>query len=58
MRATGLTAAVVGIACYLAKFQLSRGFFVLAFCVGLPALLLGRLRPARRRPPRAPPAAT
>lgn len=42
-RASALTAAVVGIGCYLVKFQLSRGFFVIAFCVGVPALLVGRL---------------
>jgi exopolysaccharide biosynthesis polyprenyl glycosylphosphotransferase len=41
--ATLLIAAIVGITCYLAKFQLSRGFFVLLFCVGLPSILLGRL---------------
>lgn len=36
------TAGLLGIGCYLAKFQLSRGFFLLAFLVGIPALLLGR----------------
>jgi exopolysaccharide biosynthesis polyprenyl glycosylphosphotransferase len=36
-------AALVGIGSYLTKFQLSRGYFVLLFAVGLPALLLGRL---------------
>ena len=36
------TAALVGIACYLAKFPLSRGFFVLTFAVGIPLLGLGR----------------
>lgn len=36
------TAGLLGIGCYLAKFQLSRGFFLLAFGVGIPALLLGR----------------
>ena len=40
--ASALTAGVVGIACYLAKYQLSRGFYLLAFAVGVPALLLGR----------------
>jgi len=39
---SAMTAAVVGIVCYLGKFQLSRGFFVLAFCIGTPALILGR----------------
>jgi len=37
-----VTAAVVGIGCYLAKFQLSRGFFLLAVGIGIPLLLLGR----------------
>jgi len=36
------TAGLLGIGCYLAKFQLSRGFFVLAFAIGIPTLLLGR----------------
>jgi exopolysaccharide biosynthesis polyprenyl glycosylphosphotransferase len=34
-----LTAGMLGIGCYLTKFQLSRGFFVLTFVLG-PALLL------------------
>jgi exopolysaccharide biosynthesis polyprenyl glycosylphosphotransferase len=38
-----LTAGLVGVGCYLAKFSLSRGFFLLAFAVGIPLLLLGRL---------------
>ncbi|MBJ7358869.1 sugar transferase [Nocardioides sp.] len=37
-----VTAGLLGVACYLAKFQLSRGFFLLAFAVGIPLLLLGR----------------
>ncbi len=37
------TAAAVGIACYLLRFPLSRGFFVLAFLIGMPMLVLGRL---------------
>ncbi len=37
-----LTAAAVGIGCYLLRFQLSRGFFVLAFAIGIPTLVLGR----------------
>ena len=40
--ASALTAAVVGIGSYLAKYPLSRGFFVLAFVIGVPLLLLGR----------------
>ncbi|GAB2888630.1 sugar transferase [Myroides odoratimimus subsp. xuanwuensis] len=36
------TAAGVGIGCYLLKFDLSRGFYVLAFVLGPPALLLTR----------------
>jgi exopolysaccharide biosynthesis polyprenyl glycosylphosphotransferase len=38
-----LTAGLLGVACYLAKFPLSRGFFFLAFTIGIPALLVGRL---------------
>jgi exopolysaccharide biosynthesis polyprenyl glycosylphosphotransferase len=37
-----LTAGLLGVACYLAKFSLSRGFFLLAFAVGVPLVLLGR----------------
>lgn len=51
-----LTAAsIAGVGCYLAKFPLSRGFFLLAFLLGIPALILGRwllrraLHSARRR---------
>lgn len=35
-------AALVGIICYLAHYQLSRGFYVLLFGIGLPLLLLAR----------------
>lgn len=38
-----VVAGLVGVGCYLAKFQLSRGFFVLLFGVGIPALILGRV---------------
>jgi exopolysaccharide biosynthesis polyprenyl glycosylphosphotransferase len=37
-----LTAGLIGVASYLTKFQLSRGFFLLAFVLGVPALLIGR----------------
>jgi len=37
-----LTAGLVGVGCYLAKFPLSRGFFLFAFAVGVPAVLAGR----------------
>lgn len=37
-----IASGLLGVGCYLAKFPLARGFFVLAFCVGIPALLLGR----------------
>ena len=49
------TAAGVGIACYLTNYPLSRGFYVLAFAIGLPALMVVRavlrraLHRARRR---------
>ncbi len=36
------TAAAVGIACYLLHFDLSRGFYLLAFTIGVPCLLVGR----------------
>jgi exopolysaccharide biosynthesis polyprenyl glycosylphosphotransferase len=50
-----LTAGVLGVGCYLARYQLSRGFFFLVFAVGIPALILGRfllrrvIHRARRR---------
>ncbi len=49
--ASALTASLVGITCFLAKYQMSRGFYLLAFVVGVPALLLGRwlLRQALQR---------
>lgn len=40
--AAGLTAGLVGIASYLTHFNLSRGYFVIMFAIGLPALLLWR----------------
>ncbi len=42
INAAMLTAGAVGISLYLVKFQLSRGFFVLFFILGLALLLLGR----------------
>ncbi len=42
INASLLTAAAVGIGCYLLRFPLSRGFFVLAFLIGIPALIAGR----------------
>ena len=44
---SGLFAGAIGVACFLAKYDLSRGFFFLLFAVGVPLLLVGRL--ARRR---------
>lgn len=35
-------ASLAGVGCYLAKFPLSRGFFLLAFLLGIPALIFGR----------------
>lgn len=55
LNASLMAAGLAGVGCYLVKFQLSRGFFLLAFFLGIPALLLGRLllrtalRRARRR---------
>ncbi|WP_300644677.1 sugar transferase [Nocardioides sp.] len=38
-----LAAGLAGVGCYLANFSLSRGFFLMAFFLGVPALLTGRL---------------
>lgn len=38
-----IAASLAGVGCYLAKFPLSRGFFLMAFMLGVPALLTGRL---------------
>ncbi|MCD4533767.1 sugar transferase [Nocardioides sp. cx-169] len=38
-----MTAGLVGVACYFARFPLSRGFFLLTFVIGIPALVLGRV---------------
>jgi exopolysaccharide biosynthesis polyprenyl glycosylphosphotransferase len=43
VRASMLCAGLVGIGCYLTNFPLSRGFFLLAFVIGTPLLILGRL---------------
>ncbi|MCM0621827.1 sugar transferase [Nocardioides bruguierae] len=37
-----IAAGLTGVVSYLAKFDLSRGFFVLAFALGVPLLLIGR----------------
>ena len=42
LNASLVTASLVGVGCFLAKFSLSRGFFILAFALGIPALLVGR----------------
>lgn len=42
LNASLVTAGLIGVGCYIAKFQLSRGFFVLFIVVGIPALILGR----------------
>jgi len=43
VRASLLTAGMVGIGCYLTGFPLSRGFFLLVFGIGTALLVLGRL---------------
>jgi exopolysaccharide biosynthesis polyprenyl glycosylphosphotransferase len=43
LKASLLSAGLVGIGCFLTRFQLSRGFFLLAFTIGVPLLLLWRL---------------
>ena len=42
LNASVLTAALIGVGSYLAKYELSRGFFVLSFVVGTTALLCVR----------------
>lgn len=42
LNASLITAGLVGVGSYLTKYQLSRGFFLLTFAIGIPALLLGR----------------
>ncbi|MEP9363496.1 sugar transferase [Nocardioides sp. CN2-186] len=42
LNASLVTTGLLGVGCYMAKFQLSRGFYLLAFGLGIPALLLGR----------------
>ncbi|MTB86393.1 exopolysaccharide biosynthesis polyprenyl glycosylphosphotransferase [Nocardioides sp. zg-578] len=50
-----VAAALVGVGCFFADYPLSRGFYFLAFAIGVPALLVGRyavrtaLHQARRR---------
>lgn len=43
LNASLLAAGVTGVVCFLAQFPLSRGFFLLAYGLGVPALILGRL---------------
>ncbi|MFC5727463.1 MULTISPECIES: sugar transferase [Nocardioides] len=42
VNASLVTAGVLGVGCYLAKYDFSRGFFLLAFAIGPLLLLLGR----------------
>ena len=55
LNASLITFGVVGVGCYLAKYDLARSFYLLTFAVGIPLLLLGRwmirraLHSARRR---------
>src|SRR6185436_14815599 len=43
VKASLLSAGLVGIGCYLTGYGLSRGFFLLVFAIGTPLLVLGRL---------------
>lgn len=43
LNASLIAASLAGVGCYLANFPLSRGFFLMAFALGIPALLTGRL---------------
>ncbi|GAB3248873.1 sugar transferase [Nocardioides dilutus] len=40
--ASVITAGLLGVGCYLAKYPMSRGFYFLAFAIGIPLLLVGR----------------
>ena len=42
LNASVVAAGLVGVGAYLAKFELSRGFFLLLFALGVPALIIGR----------------
>ncbi|WP_158647871.1 sugar transferase [Nocardioides houyundeii] len=42
LRGSLLAAGAIGIACYLLQYELSRGFFVIAFLVGIVELIIGR----------------
>ncbi|KGN34798.1 polyprenyl glycosylphosphotransferase [Knoellia sinensis KCTC 19936] len=42
LRASTYAAGLVGIACFLGRYELSRGFFFFLFLIGIPLLLLGR----------------
>ena len=43
LNASVTVAGLTGVTSYLTKFELSRGFFVLTFALGVPALVLGRM---------------
>ena len=55
VRASFIAAGLIGVGCFLAKYELSRGFFLLIFALGIPLLVVGRvvlrraLHAARRR---------
>ncbi len=55
VNASLITAGALGVGCYLVQFSLLRGFFLLSFGLGIPALVTGRvllrraLHGARRR---------
>jgi len=42
LNASVMAAGLVGVGAYLAKFELSRGFFLLLFVIGVPTLIMGR----------------
>ncbi|MFV0462191.1 MAG: sugar transferase [Nostocoides sp.] len=42
MTSSAVVAGLIGIYCFLTKFELSRGFFLLLFLIGVPMLLLER----------------
>lgn len=55
INSTLITAGLVGIGCYLAQYEFSRGLYVFSFLTGVPLLVMGRfvlralIKSARRR---------
>lgn len=43
VRASFIAAGLIGVGCFMAKYPLSRGFFLLVFTIGLPSLVVSRV---------------